>query len=141
MRTLQDNIDEACAKGLAECQRQSPIPFDVAWQNMGLDHVSTYWVQETQMPALPSVAALGKGGSNWHTGIYMLNVFGPIAEGRKSVATIVDHICNTFGRDKVLKHGEAVVMFDLVAPLGGRRDGALWQVPIEVHYRCHMQTR
>lgn len=83
----------------------------VAWQNIKYEPVNgTLYIRPTLLPADSTVATIGTG-TDINQGIYQIDIFSPLDEGKNEAMLMSDTIAEQFKRDKELVYnGRTVVI-------------------------------
>jgi len=81
----------------------------VAWQNKGYKPVNgTLYLRPTLIPADSNVATIG-AGTDINQGIYQIDIFSPLDEGKNEAMLMSDAIAEQFKRDKELVYNGRTV--------------------------------
>ena len=71
----------------------------VAWENLDYTpELGTLYLRPTLLPAETIQSTLGENGTDQNTGIYQVDVFAPLGQGKQEAMSIADKIANHFKR-------------------------------------------
>lgn len=130
--------------GAALSARLSTLPDlpDVSWQNRAFTPTTgVLFLRETLLPGEVVQSELGESGRDVTTGVYQVDVFAPIGNGKGAAIDQVDAIADHFARNTVLTYNSINVRL-LGTSLGASAfDGAWWIVPVNIRYQSYLAPR
>jgi len=96
---------------------------DVAWENSNFIPTSgESFIRATYLPANTEPTGYDLA-SDWHTGIYQLDIFTPLNAGKGEANTHADALGAYFKRGTLLSYGDIVVRITSVSISQGSKDG------------------
>lgn len=115
----------------------------IAWENKVYKPIKgTLYIQPVNLPANTEGATIGGTESTDETlGVYSINVFSPLGEGKKEAVNMADTIADRFKRDTELTYNSHTVRINNVTIKQGRNDGAWYQIPIDIQYQSFTARR
>ena len=111
----------------------------VAWPNTDYEPVyGTSWLRPTLLQ-VPTVG--GTTTTDFHQGIYQIDVFVQVGTGAAAAEALVDAICDHFKPVTELTSNGVTVRCVTVSALGARSEDAWYHVPIEIRYHAFTNNR
>lgn len=129
---------------LAEIQTVLPT-VDIAWENFNYEPVANKIHIRPKLLASPTrAAAQGISAANFESGIYQIDVYGPMDRGTAPLDTVVEAIRALFPRALRLVDPsgdpDAIILHIPQTPSGllGMRENPFWRVRIDVPYFAYV---
>lgn len=114
----------------------------VAWMNRKYEPVpGTLFLRETVLPAEAFQAEQGDSGRDLHSGIYQVDVFSPVDQGKNAAIVQADAIADHFSRGTTLTYNGINVRLTRTSLGAGFNDGAWWIVPVNIRYQSYLTPR
>lgn len=138
MSTIFNDISVALDTQLSTLSGSSPI----AWQNTNYTPAKgTLYLRPTNLPANVNQSGLGSGGYDNHSGIYQIDVFAPISEGRGDAEVKADAVADHFKRGTDLSYNGVTVRLGNVSRTSGVVVDDRYVISISVNYLVHATPR
>lgn len=114
----------------------------VAWENTGYEPTTgTLFLRPTLLPADTAGATLSDTGTDEHIGVYQVDVFAPLGEGKAEAVAMADSIAEQFKPVTELTYNSRLVRCVAVSRGVGSRDDSWYQIPVTVSYLSYTTKR
>lgn len=100
---------------------------------------SKAWARITNLPAQPSQATLGDGGTDLHVGIFQIDLFHPQGKGRAAALGMADKIARHFPSGASFFYEEQYVRVTSCGRSEGRVDNGWFRITLSVNWNAHVQ--
>ena len=110
----------------------------IAWENDAFKPVNgTLYLKPELLPADSEASTIGTsaaGGNDENIGIYLINVFAPVDEGKNEAYVMADSIADHFKPVTELTYNGRTVRCMAASIAPAIKDGDRWQVPVRIRY-------
>lgn len=107
----------------------------VAWENTKTEpSTGTNWIRPTVLSADVDQVGIASSDSEYHLGIYQIDVFVPIGTPKAIALELADSISDYFTRGLSLTYNSTSVRIGTKSIGTGTRDNAWYQLPVFINY-------
>lgn len=138
MTTTFFDIGAALDARLNSLSGSSPI----AWPNTAFRPTKgTLYLRANNLPAVTEQAGLGTNGIDVHEGIYQVDVYAPLGEGRGAAEAKADAVADHFKRGTDLLYNGVTVRLGDVSRNAGLTEDDRFVISISINYMAHVAPR
>ncbi len=113
-----------------------------AWDNKeAVPVIGELWLRPTLLPAETVQATLGESGQDMSQGVYQIDVFAPLGEGKNEALAMADKIADHFKRGTDLVYNSRTVRIKNVSQAASVKNEGWFQIPINIVYMTHTEAR
>lgn len=107
----------------------------IAWENKNFEPViGSQFVRPSLLPARTVGATLGASGTDENSGIYQIDIFSPLGEGKNESLTMADSIATHYKPGTELTYNGRLVRVLNVSRRGSVRVDGWMQTVVEIEY-------
>lgn len=107
----------------------------VAWENTVYEPVlNTLYLRPSHLPASTTAATVGTSGTDENIGVYLIDVFAPVGDGKNEAYVMADLVADQFKRDTELTYNGRTVRIKNVYLSPAQAEAGWYQVPVNIEY-------
>lgn len=114
----------------------------VAWDNDTYEPtIGTLYLRPTNIPGDTLQSTLGDTGQDVTNGIYQVDVFAPLGEGKNEATVMADLVADRFKRGTDMVYNSRTVTVRSVSRQAANTSGGWYQIPVVIVYRAFTEAR